>query len=169
MRKRRQHNQQNHYYRSDPILYDTPIINNAEPGCPILPTCALLGADYCLSGQLCQDFWKGPFCVCPEDQIVSLAPDGTLGKCNDYSARAQVSLSSKAMFLILLCIILLISKFNFFLFFNLIQNKILYFFLIFYIIFLKKFNINLIIIKKILFIFIFSNCYRFITTISKSY
>lgn len=114
MRKRRQYNQQNHYYRrnnnQDPVLYDTPLIKGAEPGCPILPTCATLSTDYCLSGQLCLDFWKGPFCVCPAGQIVSLAADGTLGKCNDYSARAQVSLSSKAMVLILLCIVLLISK-----------------------------------------------------------
>lgn len=114
MRKRRQYNQynqRNHYSRRDNnVLYDSPVISGAEPGCPLLPTCGTLGADYCLSGQLCQDFWKGPFCVCPPGQIVSLSLDGTLGKCNDFSARAQVSLSSKAMVLILLCIVLLISK-----------------------------------------------------------
>ena len=42
-------------------------------GCSSLTKCENLGS-YCPSGQVCQDFWKGPFCVCPRGDHASLSP-----------------------------------------------------------------------------------------------
>lgn len=77
-------------------------------GCSSLTKCENLGS-YCPSGQVCQDFWKGPFCVCPRGDHASLSPiDGTLARCNQHEAVASLGLSHSAVVLIILSLALLI-------------------------------------------------------------
>lgn len=82
-----------------------------QAGCSQLPTCAKLPTDYCSLGQVCADFWKGPFCVCAPGQHVALSADGTLGRCNENAAVASLGISNTALFLIMACLVLLICEF----------------------------------------------------------
>ena len=81
-----------------------------QRGCRQLATCQTQGVSYCPFGQVCQDFWKGPFCVCPEGNHASLASDGTLARCNQQEAIASLSISRSAVALIIISLLLLLCK-----------------------------------------------------------
>lgn len=93
-------------------FFDLAYVKGVTPGCSQLPTCASLPTDYCPLGQVCIDFWKGPFCVCGTGQHVALSFDGTLGRCNENAAVASLGISSTAVIMILTCLMLLICKFT---------------------------------------------------------
>uniref|UniRef100_A0A0N5AZQ8 LAM_G_DOMAIN domain-containing protein n=1 Tax=Syphacia muris TaxID=451379 RepID=A0A0N5AZQ8_9BILA len=62
---------------------DTTIIQRSEgvkPGCSMRATCATI---VCSSPLICVDFWKGPFCTCPENFTPVLDQDGTVLRCEE--------------------------------------------------------------------------------------
>lgn len=86
-------------------------VRKVQSGCHQLATCQSLGSSYCPLGQICQDFWKGPFCVCPVGNHASLGPDGTLSRCNQHEAIASIGISRSAVALIILSLLALFRKF----------------------------------------------------------
>ncbi|KAL3997557.1 Laminin G domain family protein [Acanthocheilonema viteae] len=79
-----------------------------ENGCSQRKTCANVGFAYCGGSFVCVDFWKGPFCTCPEGAQVLLGVNGELIGCGETLAVSSLGISSPAIILILICLILLI-------------------------------------------------------------
>uniref|UniRef100_A0A0R3RN60 Cadherin_C domain-containing protein n=1 Tax=Elaeophora elaphi TaxID=1147741 RepID=A0A0R3RN60_9BILA len=79
-----------------------------ESGCSQRKTCATVGFAYCGGSFVCVDFWKGPFCTCPEGAQVLLGANGELVGCGETLAVSSLGISSPAIILILICLILLI-------------------------------------------------------------
>ncbi|CAJ0930288.1 unnamed protein product, partial [Mesorhabditis belari] len=78
-------------------------------GCSLRITCQMLGASYCQSPFVCMDFWKGPFCTCPEGAHAQLdINDGQVTGCGGKEAYARLGISSPAIILILVSLLLLI-------------------------------------------------------------
>lgn len=102
LRKRRQN--------SETKFFNLTNVKGISQGCSQLPTCTSLPTDYCPLGQVCMDFWKGPFCVCGIGQHVALTPEGTLLRCNENAAVASLTISSAALIMILTFLMLLICK-----------------------------------------------------------
>uniref|UniRef100_A0A0M3K3B8 Cadherin-related hmr-1 (inferred by orthology to a C. elegans protein) n=1 Tax=Anisakis simplex TaxID=6269 RepID=A0A0M3K3B8_ANISI len=79
-----------------------------QTGCSQRKTCATVGFAYCSGSYVCMDFWKGPFCTCPQGAQALLGPDGQLAGCGATLAVSSLGISSPAVILILVCLILLI-------------------------------------------------------------
>ncbi|VDN05959.1 unnamed protein product [Thelazia callipaeda] len=81
---------------------------NVQRGCSQRKTCANVDFGYCGGSFVCMDFWKGPFCTCPEGAQVLLGVNGELVGCGETLAVSSLGISSPAIILILICLILLI-------------------------------------------------------------
>uniref|UniRef100_A0A915Q454 Uncharacterized protein n=1 Tax=Setaria digitata TaxID=48799 RepID=A0A915Q454_9BILA len=57
-----------------------------QSGCSQRKTCANVGFAYCGGSFVCTDFWKGPFCTCPEGAQVLLGVNGELVGCGETLA-----------------------------------------------------------------------------------
>uniref|UniRef100_A0A914VF49 Neural-cadherin n=1 Tax=Plectus sambesii TaxID=2011161 RepID=A0A914VF49_9BILA len=79
-------------------------------GCSLRQTCAQVS---CPGGYVCRDFWKGPLCTCPPDATANIGEDGTLIGCGATLAVSSLGISSKAVVLILICLLVLIKKCSF--------------------------------------------------------
>ncbi|TKR62050.1 hypothetical protein L596_026062 [Steinernema carpocapsae] len=89
-----------------------------QEGCSIRTTCAKLGSSFCAGGFICEDFWKGPFCTCPEGAKTILEEKGTLVGCGEMlavstmgvtTATIGVVLASLLALLLLILILIIVS------------------------------------------------------------
>jgi hypothetical protein len=66
----------------------------------------------CDEGQVCRDFWKGPFCTCPEGQSASLNNNGLLIGCGAALAVRTLGITNWAVTAIIVCLFLLLRTFH---------------------------------------------------------
>uniref|UniRef100_A0A0K0E875 Cadherin n=2 Tax=Strongyloides stercoralis TaxID=6248 RepID=A0A0K0E875_STRER len=78
-----------------------------KQGCEQRISCANLDINFCPTGQICVDFWKGPFCTCNHNQKAQLNEDGTILACGTVMAYSSLGISVSAIVLILVSISLL--------------------------------------------------------------
>uniref|UniRef100_A0A0N5C4L2 Cadherin domain-containing protein n=1 Tax=Strongyloides papillosus TaxID=174720 RepID=A0A0N5C4L2_STREA len=78
-----------------------------KQGCEQRISCANLDVSFCPAGQVCVDFWKGPFCTCSTNQKAQLNEDGTILACGTVMAYSSLGISVSAIVLILVSISLL--------------------------------------------------------------
>uniref|UniRef100_A0A0N4ZYG1 Cadherin domain-containing protein n=1 Tax=Parastrongyloides trichosuri TaxID=131310 RepID=A0A0N4ZYG1_PARTI len=91
---------------SNPLIH----IGNSKgikQGCEQRIACANLDLNFCPAGQICVDFWKGPFCTCSSNQKAQLNDDGTILACGTVMAYSSLGISVSAIVLILVSIALL--------------------------------------------------------------
>ncbi|CAB3408176.1 unnamed protein product [Caenorhabditis bovis] len=79
-----------------------------QEGCDLRITCADLPVGYCGGSFSCIDFWKGPFCTCPDGANAILGEDGQVVGCGATLAVSKLGISSPAIILILVSLCLLI-------------------------------------------------------------
>lgn len=55
--------------------------------------------------------FQGPFCTCPYGAEAEVGDDGTITGCGPYYEKSTLSITTSAVATILLCLLILISKF----------------------------------------------------------
>ncbi|CAD6190830.1 unnamed protein product [Caenorhabditis auriculariae] len=83
-------------------------VGGVRDGCDLRITCADLPVGYCGGSFACVDFWKGPFCTCPDGANAIIGEDGQVVGCGATLAVSKLGISSPAIILILVSLILLI-------------------------------------------------------------
>ncbi|CAI5439269.1 unnamed protein product [Caenorhabditis angaria] len=78
-----------------------------QDGCDLRITCAHLPLGYCGGSFVCVDFWKGPFCTCPDGANAILGEDGQVVGCGATLAVSKLGISNPAIILILVSLALL--------------------------------------------------------------
>lgn len=94
---------------SDPNLKSkVQMSQSVSDGCQNLTSCAN-SAIQCQAPFICVDFWKGPFCTCPDGSLPRLsAKDGTLIGCYLNAERLHVGITRGALAAILISFLALI-------------------------------------------------------------
>ena len=83
-----------------------------QDGCSLRITCADLPGGYCGGSFVCMNFWKGPFCTCPDGAAPLLGDDGQVVGCGETLAVAKLGISRSAIILVLTFLALLFRKFS---------------------------------------------------------
>lgn len=83
-------------------------IGGVREGCDLLTTCADLPGGYCGGTFVCADFWKGPFCTCPNGANPIIGEDGQVVGCGSTLAVTKRGVSLPAIILIVVSLLLLI-------------------------------------------------------------
>uniref|UniRef100_A0AC35TLX9 Cadherin-89D n=1 Tax=Rhabditophanes sp. KR3021 TaxID=114890 RepID=A0AC35TLX9_9BILA len=93
---------------SNPLIHISSS-KGVKKGCSQRPSCGSLQNkdSFCPSGQLCVDFWKGPFCTCSITQKPQLNEDGTISACGTVMPYSSLGISVSAIVLILVSISLI--------------------------------------------------------------
>lgn len=83
---------------------------NVRDGCELILFCGQPGAPSCGTPFICKNFWKGPFCTCPDRVSPHLNDDGTVMNCGEQVAMLRLGITSGAVAAILISLLALISK-----------------------------------------------------------
>jgi hypothetical protein len=76
----------------------------------LVQTCATWGQG-CPNDLVCRDFWKGPFCTCPENMQPTIEPStGQVIGCGATLAVRSLGITNWAVTAIIVCLFLLLRK-----------------------------------------------------------